>query len=125
MRALRLPTAEDVTAVGSVAVLIGPSAAIVITSTPPAIPVRKLKARHEAMPLGPSPERTVARTAAKMTTDRMAAAAILRCRAGVHAHGAKGHGSGKAENVSSHSVCSFCDGRAVAPAAANENSDEA
>jgi hypothetical protein len=49
----------------------------------------------------------VAEVAAKMNVDRMAAAAIRRCRAGVYGRGAKGYRSSKTENVISHSVCSF------------------
>ena len=102
---------------GGVAVLVGPPAAIVITGPPAATPVPRLKARHEAMPLDSSPEGTVAEVAAKMTADPMSAAAIRRCRAGVHDRGANGCGSSKNENVSSHSVSSCCDGRVVAPVA--------
>ena len=69
------------------------------------------------MPLVSSPEGPVAEVAAKMIADPMSAAAIRRCRAGVHDRGAKGYGSSKNENASSHPVCSCCDGRAVAPAA--------
>jgi hypothetical protein len=38
-----------------------------------------------------------------MTTDPMAAVAMRRYRAGGHGRRAKGYGSSKAENVSSHS----------------------
>jgi hypothetical protein len=100
---LRLPTAVDVTAVGSVAVLIGPSAAIVVTSPPAATPIPKVKARREAMPLEPAAEGIVAEAASKMTTDPMAAAAMRRYRTGGHGRPAKGCGGSKAENVSSHS----------------------
>jgi hypothetical protein len=62
---------------------------------------------RERMPLDPSPGDTVAEVAAKMNVDRMAAAAIRRCRAGVYGRGAKGYRSSKTENVISHSVCSF------------------
>ena len=107
-----LTTAEDVAAVGSVAVLVGPPAAIVIAGPPAATPVPRFMAWRERMPLDPSPEDTVAEVAAKMNVDRMAAAAIRRCRVGVYGRGAKGYRSSKTENVISHSVCSFVTVRA-------------
>src|SRR4029077_6200250 len=107
-----LTTAEDVAAVGSVAVLVGPPAAIVIAGPPAATPVPRFMAWRERMPLDPSPGDTVAEVAAKMNVDRMAAVAIRRCRAGVYGRGATGYRSSQAENVISHSVCSFVTVRA-------------
>jgi hypothetical protein len=81
---LRLPTAVDVTAVRSVAVLIGPSAAIVVTGPPAATPVLKVKARREAIPLEPAAEGIVAEAPSKMTTDPMAAVAMRRYHTSGH-----------------------------------------
>jgi hypothetical protein len=45
----------------------------------------------------------VAEAVVKMTSDPMAAAAMRRYRTGSHGRRAKGYGSSKADNVSSHS----------------------
>ena len=75
-----LTAAENVTGVGSVAVLIGPSAAIVVASPPTAAPLPKVKVRLEALPLVSMAEHTMAE-AVRITTDPMAAAAARRFRA--------------------------------------------
>jgi hypothetical protein len=105
-----LSAAEDVAAMGSVAVLIAPSAAIVITSPPAAAPVPKIKVRREAMSLEPVAEVIMA-DGARMTTDPMAGVAVRRFRAssGYGGH-AKGYDS-KTANVFSHSICSFSNDR--------------
>ncbi len=97
---LRLPTAEDVTAVGGVAVLVSPSAAIVITSPPAAIPIASLK-------VCANQRRSTPRLEAPWPRPVRTSAVMLRGRVGAHGRAAKGYGSSKAENVSSRSVCSF------------------
>jgi hypothetical protein len=100
--------------VRSVAVLIGPSAAIVVTSPPAAAPAPKVKVRREAMPLEPVAEEIMAK-GARMTTDPMAGVAVRRFRASSgHGGRAKDYGGSKTENVFSHPVCSFSNDRAHA-----------
>jgi hypothetical protein len=107
-----LTATEDVAAVGSVAVLISPSPAIVITSQPATAP--KIKVRRETMPSKAVAEDNMAEDA-RMTTDPMAAVAVRRFRAGSgHGGRAKGYGGSKTENMLSHPVCSFSNGRAPA-----------
>jgi hypothetical protein len=98
-----LTAAENVTAVGSVAVLIGPSAAIVIASPPAAAPLPRFKVLLEALPLVSMAEHTLAE-AVRITTDPMAAAAVRRFRVcGGYGGRAKGYRDGKTESVFAHS----------------------
>jgi hypothetical protein len=99
-----LTAAENVTAVGSVAVLIGPSAAIVIASPPAAAPLPRFKVLLEALPPVSMGEQTLAE-AVRITTDPMAAAAVRRLRVcGGYGGRAKGYGDSKTESVFAHSL---------------------
>ena len=100
-----LTAAENVTAVGSVAVLIGPSAAIVVTSPPAAAPVPKVEVRREATPLGPVGKEVMA-YGARMTADPTAAVTVRRFRASSgHGGRAKGYSGSKTKELFSHAVC--------------------
>jgi hypothetical protein len=97
---------------GSVAVLIGPSAAIVVTSPPAAAQAPKVEVRRKAMPLEPVAKEIMAK-GARMTADPMATVTVRRFRAsGGHRGHAKGYGGSKTANVFSHSVRSFSNNRA-------------
>jgi hypothetical protein len=99
-----LTAAENVTAVGSVAVLIGPSAAIVIASPPASAPLPKVKIRLETLALVSIAEHTMAETV-RITTDLTAAAALHRFRVcGGYGSRAKGYGDSKTESVFAHSL---------------------
>jgi hypothetical protein len=99
-----LAAAENVTAVGSVAVLIGPSAAIVVASPPAAAPLPKVKARLEMLPLVYMAEHPMAE-AMRITTAPIAAAAVRRFRLyGAYGSRAKGYGDSKPESVFAHSL---------------------
>ena len=99
-----LTAAENVTAVRSVAVLIGPSAAIVVASPPAAAPLPKVKARLETLPPVYMAEYTMAE-AMRIATAPMAAAAVRRFRLyGAYGSRAKGYGDGKTESVFAHSL---------------------
>ena len=88
-----LTAAENVTAVGSVAVLIGPSATIVVAGPPTAAPLPKVKVRLEALPLVSMAEHV---EAVRITTDPIAAAAVRRFRAcGGYNSRPKGYGTAK------------------------------
>jgi hypothetical protein len=102
-----LSAAEDVAAMGSVAVLIGPSAAIVVTSPPAAAQAPKVEVRRKVMPLGPVAEEVMA-YGARMTADPMATVTVRRFRA-ISGHGchAKGYGGSKTKNLFWHLVCTF------------------
>ena len=99
-----LTAAENVTAVGSVAVLIGPSAAIVVASPPAAAPLPKVKVRFETLPLVYMVEHTMAE-AMRITTAPIAAATVRRFRV-CNAYGSrtKGYGDSKTETVYAHSL---------------------
>jgi hypothetical protein len=99
-----LTAAENITAVRSVAVLIGPSTAIVVASPPAAAPLPKVKVRLEALPLVSMAKHTMAE-AVRITTDPMAAAAVRRFRVcdGGYGSRAKGNGDSKTERVFAHS----------------------
>ena len=64
---------------GSVAELIGPSAAIVVASPPAAAPSPKVNVRLEALPLVSMSEQKMAETV-RIATDPKAAAAVRRFR---------------------------------------------
>ena len=99
-----LTAVENVTAVGSVAELKGPSAAIVVASPPAAAPSPKVNVRLEALPLVSMAEQTMTE-AVRITTDPMAAAAVRRFRAcGGYDSRAKGYGDSKTESVFAHSL---------------------
>jgi hypothetical protein len=99
-----LTAAENVTAVGSVAVLIGPSAAIVLASPPAAAPSPKVNVRLEAVPLVSMAEHTMAGTV-RIATDPKAAAAVRRFRVcGGYDSRAKGYSDSKTESVFAHSL---------------------
>jgi hypothetical protein len=99
-----LTPAENVTAVGSVAVLISPSAAIVIASPPAAAPLPKVKFRLETLPLAYMVEHTMAE-AMRITTAPIVAATVRRFRVcGAYGSRAKGYGDCKTESAFAHSL---------------------
>jgi hypothetical protein len=96
-----LTAPENVTAVGSVAVLIGPSAAIVVASPPAAAPLPKVKVRLETLPLVYMAEHTMAE-AMRITTAPIALRRFRLC--GAYGSRANGYGDGKTESVFAHSL---------------------
>ena len=97
-----LAAAENVTAVGSVAVLIGPSTAIVVASPPAAAPLPKVKVRLEMLPLVYMAEHPMAE-AMRITTAPIAAVRRFRV-CGAYGSRAKGYGDSKPESVFAHSL---------------------
>ncbi len=96
-----LAAAENVTAVGSVAVLIGPSTAIVVARPPAAAPLPKVKAGLEMLPLVYMAQRTMAE-AMRITTAPIAAVRRFRDY-GAYSSRANGYGDSKTDSVCAHS----------------------